>query len=543
MEGGRHCAEAAALYERAATLCVLQCFQSNTSSRRLLWEHRLVECLKNQHKQAGLAVAHLTAINSPQEKHKEDKAIWADFEDRLEPLKTRDEKVDINDGALKDDESTLRSAETIICALIESIPRLSVLFDPSENGGLNISLEPVFADLMGSKKFKKHQEHTTSKLDYRQYLQTTLRDPSTIPRHCKYNEITYKSYLENLVQYLDRFYQKLNPLQSLKQSQSISLRLQIAIQAETIIQRIFNSQNPTLALKHETNTQSILARDCFTLLQSWLTPTIDFETYALATDMLFATSVACQTHKNSAKYQKAENALKNDQVRIETIKKQSKKNDVLIASLECVAVHFATLLSSVIDRSCEAFDMRESQAHARVQTETQAEIDADADDDDLNEQIAEALGLNTAANASEPVGSGTQGVNGVNGAGLTANPLRLPIGWDGKPIPVWLYKLHGLSREFRCEICGDFVYYGRKNFEMHFHQWRHAYGMKCLGLPNSSEFKEVTSIADALQLYKELKKKADDGGFIPERDIELEDAFGNPITAQQYLELKQTGAL
>ena len=34
------------------------------------------------------------------------------------------------------------------------------------------------------------------------------------------------------------------------------------------------------------------------------------------------------------------------------------------------------------------------------------------------------------------------------------NPLKLPLGWDGKPIPYWLYKLHGLNLEFKCEICG-----------------------------------------------------------------------------------------
>lgn len=41
------------------------------------------------------------------------------------------------------------------------------------------------------------------------------------------------------------------------------------------------------------------------------------------------------------------------------------------------------------------------------------------------------------------------------------NPLKLPLGWDGKPIPYWLYKLHGLGVEYRCEICSDGVYMGR----------------------------------------------------------------------------------
>jgi splicing factor 3A subunit 3 len=38
------------------------------------------------------------------------------------------------------------------------------------------------------------------------------------------------------------------------------------------------------------------------------------------------------------------------------------------------------------------------------------------------------------------------------------NPLKLPLGWDGKPIPYWLYKLHGLNQEFKCEICGNYRY-------------------------------------------------------------------------------------
>jgi splicing factor 3A subunit 3 len=59
------------------------------------------------------------------------------------------------------------------------------------------------------------------------------------------------------------------------------------------------------------------------------------------------------------------------------------------------------------------------------------------------------------------------------------NPLKLPLGWDGKPIPYWLYKLHGLGVEYRCEICSDHVYMGRKNFDRHFQVWSCA---NCLAL-------------------------------------------------------------
>ena len=39
------------------------------------------------------------------------------------------------------------------------------------------------------------------------------------------------------------------------------------------------------------------------------------------------------------------------------------------------------------------------------------------------------------------------------------NPKNLPLGWNGKPIPYWLYKLHGINL-----ICGNFPYKGPKAF-------------------------------------------------------------------------------
>lgn len=72
-----------------------------------------------------------------------------------------------------------------------------------------------------------------------------------------------------------------------------------------------------------------------------------------------------------------------------------------------------------------------------------------------------------------------------DGDALRANPKNLPIGWDGKPIPYWLYKLHGLGLEFKCEICGGASYWGQSAFQKHFQEWRHSYGMKCLKIPNT----------------------------------------------------------
>ena len=85
------------------------------------------------------------------------------------------------------------------------------------------------------------------------------------------------------------------------------------------------------------------------------------------------------------------------------------------------------------------------------------------------------------------------------------NPLKLPLGWDGKPIPYWLYKLHGLNQEFQCEICGGATYWGRRAFERHFREYRHQAGMRLIGIPNTKNFYEITKVADAQKLWKNIQ--------------------------------------
>lgn len=122
------------------------------------------------------------------------------------------------------------------------------------------------------------------------------------------------------------------------------------------------------------------------------------------------------------------------------------------------------------------------------------------------------------------------------------NPLKLPLGWDGKPIPYWMYKLHGLNLEFKCEICGGASYWGRRAFEKHFTEAQHQTGMKALGIPNTKQFFEVTSIADAVSLWKALQEKKK-GGFKDEEDEEYEDAQGNVFNKKVYMDLKRQGML
>ncbi|KAF8631593.1 hypothetical protein AX15_002341 [Amanita polypyramis BW_CC] len=123
------------------------------------------------------------------------------------------------------------------------------------------------------------------------------------------------------------------------------------------------------------------------------------------------------------------------------------------------------------------------------------------------------------------------------------NPLKLPLGWDGKPIPYWLYKLHGLGVEYKCEICSDYVYMGRKNFDRHFQESRHAFGMRALGLPNTKHFHEITRIEDALALAEKLKQEGRHEIFEQETMEELEDDEGNVYNRKTYEDLKKQGLI
>ncbi|KAG5867679.1 hypothetical protein JTB14_020189 [Gonioctena quinquepunctata] len=123
------------------------------------------------------------------------------------------------------------------------------------------------------------------------------------------------------------------------------------------------------------------------------------------------------------------------------------------------------------------------------------------------------------------------------------NPKNLPLGWDGKPIPYWLYKLHGLNISYNCEICGNYVYKGPKAFQRHFAEWRHAHGMRCLGIPNTAHFANVTQIEDALALWEKLKVQKQGERWQPETEEEYEDSQGNVVNRKTYEDLKRQGLL
>ncbi|PSN75302.1 hypothetical protein BS50DRAFT_541244 [Corynespora cassiicola Philippines] len=121
------------------------------------------------------------------------------------------------------------------------------------------------------------------------------------------------------------------------------------------------------------------------------------------------------------------------------------------------------------------------------------------------------------------------------------NPLKLPLAWDGKPIPYWLYKLHGLGVEFNCEICGNYVYMGRREFDKHFTGPRHVYGLKCLGINETQLFREITEIDQAKKLWMEIQRNRKKEKSKTENVVEMEDSEGNVMPEKIYRDLLAQG--
>lgn len=123
------------------------------------------------------------------------------------------------------------------------------------------------------------------------------------------------------------------------------------------------------------------------------------------------------------------------------------------------------------------------------------------------------------------------------------NPLKLPLAWDGKPIPYWLYKLHGLGVEFNCEICGNFVYMGRRAFDKHFNEYRHIHGLRCLGINNTTLFREITGIKEAQMLWEKMQKDKKDTKGKTENVVQMEDGDGNVMPEKVFYDLQKQGLL
>lgn len=181
-----------------------------------------------------------------------------------------------------------------------------------------------------------------------------------------------------------------------------------------------------------------------------------------------------------------------------------------LASLEAQVYRYAELL--VLQRYDTRDEVQRKQARRNFEMEDDGTIDVDEEEPDDEE-------------------------------GTPYNPKNLPVGYDGRPIPYWLYKLLGLNLKFVCEICGNFRYFGPRAFQQHFVEWRHVHGMRCLGIPNTAHFAGIILIEDALALWEQLKLAKSKDRWNADESEEFEDSKGNVLNRKLFMDLERQGVL
>jgi len=385
-------------------------------------------------------------------------------------------------------------------------------FTSDEGNGKFIDLHPLFARFLNIRMFER--------CEYLSYLQQFDKFDH-ISREEKLRgdrSLQYRRYLEDLFTYLKDYYRRTNPLLNVEKLEKMveddfkprwdakAIEPWFAVGARPQQSRRNKrrkqqqeesiSQENTDDMKNENMEDH--PRWCKTCKKVY------------AKDTVFTNHLKGKKHKRHLELEKGKAPVNTAIVKKELLSRLS-------ALLEDKVKAFADLMRDIIQETIKRIE--------RKQTMTLGEIQADLDE--VSDQEAEEEHDSENEDTEKP----------------PYNPLNLPLGWDGKPIPYWLYKLHGLNIEYKCEICGDYSYWGPRAFERHFKEWRHSYGMRCLGIPNTNHFMNVTKFRDAQILHEKLKRELQNSGWKPEEEEEFEDNEGNVFNKKTYDDLRRQGLI
>ena len=67
--------------------------------------------------------------------------------------------------------------------------------------------------------------------------------------------------------------------------------------------------------------------------------------------------------------------------------------------------------------------------------------------------------------------------------------------------------------------------------------------MRCLGIPNTKHFQEISNIEDAYKLWEQLRQTSRLEAQQKEQVEEFEDAYGNVYNKKTYEDLRRQGLL
>ena len=411
--------------------------------------------------------------------------IWVNFYDKIKEIKILNKSGnDINHST---------TGDKIFNNLLSEI-NLKTLFTNEENFGKCLDLHELYHEYINIPNIFNNDNNNKNKvifnmenivkLNYLNYIKN-IDNFKNIPIKVKKSE-EYIKYIKHLAQYLKSFFVKIYPLINFNEIQDI-------------IDSKFEDDQEHIDKSIELNEEEEIKKN---------------ELFCNICNKSFAKETLMDAHMKSKKHLKKVNLSKNNDTNNINKNSQEKnkiEEDILhdIKYYEYQIIRYKDILQNIIDNTI-------SQIHKK-QTMTKEELESDR----LNE-------INIKKIEKEEKKK-------------IFNPKNIPMDWDGKPLPYWLYKVHGLGVEHKCEICGGASYWGRRAFEHHFQEWRHAYGMKCLRLPNTLQFKNITRIEDALKLHHKLIEDKNKTEFNPDVEEQYEDENGNVYNKKMMMDLKKQG--
>lgn len=353
-------------------------------------------------------------------------------------------------------------------------------------------------------------------IEYSAFLERFLPSDK-IPHNLKLTR-QYREYLVHLLEYLISFFERTEPLKDLVR---IFSKVESEFEEKWANDSVFERENNGLENGNISTLESVIDLDYYSTIEELIEVGPEKLKEALAVrglktggtvrqraERLFLAKDTPLEKLDKKHFAKGSRRLEQNGPVISQ-QSNSKKE---IALMEAKIQWLCEELKETIQQTKENVEKKQTLTLEEIESERQEEeVQADTESDDEDQQIY--------------------------------NPLKLPMGWDGKPIPYWLYKLHGLGQEFKCEICGNHSYWGRRAFERHFKEWRHQYGMRCLGIPNTKNFNEITSIEEAKALWEDIQARQGVNKWRPDLEEEYEDRDGNIYNKKTYTDLHRQGLI
>ncbi|GER46705.1 splicing factor 3a [Striga asiatica] len=382
-------------------------------------------------------------------------------------------------------------------------------FTGEEAFGKYLDLHELYNDYINSKFGEQ--------IEYSAYVDI-FSDTGRISRKLKLTR-QYREYMQKLLEYLIYFLERTEPLQDLER---IFSKVNAEFEEQWSSGLVEGWENENLANGNVQQQDAVIDLDYYSTLEQLMEVGLDKLKEALSVlglktggtlqqraERLFLTKHTPLEKLDKKHFAKGSNGPKKNGGAVAPQPSEDAKE---IALMEAKMKKICDLLHETIVRTKENIEKKHAMTYDEiVQEREEDEAQPESESDDEDQQIY--------------------------------NPLKLPMGWDGKPIPYWLYKLHGLGQEFKCQICGNHSYWGRRAYERHFKEFRHQHGMRCLGIPNTKNFNEITSIEEAKQLWEKIQEKQGLNKWRPDLEEEYEDQEGNIYNKKTYNDLHRQGLI